>query len=285
VKVITAGKAGFCFGVKRAIQIAFDTAKADPTGVFTLGPIIHNPQVVEKLKLEGVGVLDVMDNFDDVRVVIVRSHGVSPFVHEEIKNKGCKVIDATCPFVKKAQGYARGLHKEGYQVLIVGEEAHPEVQGILGYAGGDALVVGKDVHLDNFSIKPKIGIIAQTTQSFGNLQRVVNAALPRVAELKVYNTTCNATRKRQLETARLAGQVNLMFVVGGKNSANTKRLKTICVEKGVHVYHVETAEEIKPEWLEGIETVGITGGASTPDWIIQQVENRLKEVSQTINND
>ncbi len=279
MKIITAGKAGFCFGVKRAIQIAFDTAKADPTGVFTLGPIIHNPQVVEKLKGEGVGVLDSLENFNGVRVVIVRSHGISPSVYAELNSKGITIIDATCPFVKKAQGYARSLHKDGYQVIIVGEEAHPEVQGILGYAGEGTLVVGKDAQLDHFSIKPKIGIIAQTTQSFGNLQRVVNAALPGVAELKVYNTTCNATRKRQLETGGLAGQVNLMFVVGGKNSANTKRLKTICEEKGVHVYHVETGEEIEPEWLEGIETVGITGGASTPDWIIQQVERRLKEVS------
>ena len=279
MNIMTAGKAGFCFGVKRAIQIAFDTAKADPTGVFTLGPIIHNPQVVEKLKREGVGVLDSLENFDGVRVVIVRSHGISPAVYEELNSKNITIIDATCPFVKKAQGYAWSLNEEGYQVVIVGEEAHPEVQGILGYAGGNAVVLDKDAQIDHFSIKPKIGIIAQTTQSFGNLQWVVNALLPRVAELKVYNTTCNATRKRQLEAVELAGHVNLMFVVGGKNSANTKRLKTICEEKGVHVYHVETAEEIKPEWLEGIETVGVTGGASTPDWIIQQVERRLQEVS------
>lgn len=280
MKIIISEGAGFCFGVKRAIQTAFETAKNNPDGVYTLGPLIHNPQVVEKLGSEGVEVLDSLDDNNDARVVIIRSHGVSPDVYEEMSSKGLKIVDSTCPFVKKAQAYASSLHNEGYQVLIVGERAHPEVQGLCGYAGDDVIVVGKDDDVDQFPIKRKVGIIVQTTQSFSNLRSVIDAVLPKVAELKVHNTICKATRQRQIATTRLAAKVDLMLVVGGKNSANTKRLRVLCEEKEVKAYHVETADEIDRAWFKGVETVGVTAGASTPDWIIAQVVERLKEFKQ-----
>ena len=276
MKIIISEGAGFCFGVKRAIQTAFDTAKGNPEGVYTLGPLIHNPQVVEKLSSEGVEVLESIGNGDDARVVIIRSHGVSPEVYDEMSSEGLKVVDATCPFVKKAQAYASSLHKDGYQVLIVGERTHPEVQGLCGYAGDDVIVVGREDDVDQFPIKRKVGIIVQTTQSFSNLRSVIDAVLPKVAELKVHNTICKATRQRQIATTRLAAEVDLMLVVGGKNSANTKRLRVLCEEKDVRAYHVETADEIDPAWFDGVETVGVTAGASTPDWIIGQVVERLK---------
>ncbi|MBI5142076.1 MAG: 4-hydroxy-3-methylbut-2-enyl diphosphate reductase [Nitrospirae bacterium] len=277
MKVIVSEGAGFCFGVKRAIQLAFDTAKSGAGPVHTLGPIIHNPQVVERLAGEGVTVIDSVGGAEDGGILIIRSHGVGPSVYREIENRGLRMIDATCPFVKTAQEHARKLSEAGYQVIIVGEESHPEVRGILGYAGADAFVIGREDGIEQFSIKRKVGIIAQTTQSFENLSRVVLAVLPRVSELKVHNTICNATRQRQAEAIGLAERVDLMLVVGGKNSANTQRLKTLCEEKGVRVYHVETSDEIDDSWLEGARTVGVTGGASTPDWIISDVKKRLQE--------
>jgi len=278
MKIIISEGSGFCFGVKRAIQAAFDTADREKSGVFTLGPIIHNPQVVSRLEGLGVRVLDNADATDDVRVLIIRSHGVGPDVYESVSGRGIRVIDATCPFVKTAQSHAETLSREGYQVIIVGDRAHPEVQGILGYAGQDAVVFGKDDHADRFSIKRKVGIISQTTQSFNTLQRVIEEVLPLAGELRIFNTICNATRKRQYETGKLAESVDVMVVVGGKNSANTRRLQNLCEAQGVSAYHIETAQELQPEWFNDAQTVGITGGASTPDWIIQEVAEHLREL-------
>jgi len=278
LKIIISEGAGFCFGVKRAIHTAFQTAREYPGEVYTLGPIIHNPQVVDKLRSEGVGVLDSPSGDVNGNVVIIRSHGVAPDVYREMEARGVKLVDSTCPFVKKAQDHARRLREEGFQVMIVGEADHPEVQGLCGYAGEDVVVAGRAEDVDSFELKRKVGIIVQTTQSFSNLQRVVHVVLPRVAELKIHNTICRATRQRQAATTRLAEQVDLMLVVGGKNSANTKRLRTLCEERSVRVVHVETADEIDPLWFDGLETVGVTGGASTPDWIIREVEDRLKRL-------
>ena len=278
MKILISEGSGFCFRVKRAIQAAFDTAQKETSGVFTLGPIIHNPQVVARLEERGVKVLENPEDRDDVRVLIIRSHGVGPDVYKSASGGGITVVDATCPFVKTAQSHAETLTQEGYQVVIVGDRSHPEVRGILGYAGPDAIVFGKDDDAARFSIKRKVGIISQTTQSFKMLQRVIAEVLPHAGEVRIFNTICNATRKRQHETGKLAESVDVMLVVGGKNSANTKRLQSLCEAKGVPTYHIETSRELRPEWFKGAETVGITGGASTPDWIIQEVAERLREL-------
>ncbi len=276
MNVRVARTAGFCFGVKRAIQKAFETAGGQGK-VFSLGPLIHNPQAVERLRNRGVRVIGEPAEAEAGSVVIVRSHGVSPDVERRLSEKGVTIVDATCPFVKKAQNHAVRLRENGYQVVIVGERDHPEVMGIRGYAGEDALVIGPDDNPELLGFRGKVGIIAQTTQSLTVLQNVVSAAVAQASTVKVHNTICDATRQRQRESIALAGDVDVMLVVGGKNSANTKRLKTLCEEKGVRAFHVETADEIDTAWFNPTDrTVGITAGASTPEWIIEDVRRRME---------
>jgi 4-hydroxy-3-methylbut-2-enyl diphosphate reductase len=274
IKVVTAKRAGFCFGVKRAVDIAFDAAKKS-RHVFTLGPIIHNPQVIDKLKTEGVIPIQSIDN-RNIKTLIIRTHGVSKDISARLGEKIYEVIDATCPFVKKAQHHAGLLREEGYQVLIIGDKEHPEVMGLMSYAGPDAIVINKDEHLPK--LKSRVGIVVQTTQPVSVLRRVVDEAIEQVKELKVFNTICNSTALRLKETKRLAKDADAVIVVGGKNSANTTQLAKFCVSMSVPTYHIETAKEIKEEWFAGVSNVGITAGASTPDWIIEEVANRIRDI-------
>lgn len=281
MKVITVANAGFCFGVKRAINIAFQSAKETKDGVYTLGPIIHNPQVVDKLVYEGVRPVDDLAG-KDIGKLIIRSHGVPTNVLKEASEKGIEVIDATCPFVKNAQKYAHLLSKEGYQVIIVGDRDHPEVKSILSYAGEGAVVVNKASSIDEIPLGGKVGVIAQTTQRHSIFQEVVLKCLGKAKEVKVYDTICNSTTKRQDETKKLAGEVDLILVVGGKCSANTTQLANICRQMGTKTFHIEVPEEIEKSWFYGVEKVGITAGASTPDWIIDNVIERINEIDKKL---
>lgn len=269
---MSAKRAGFCFGVKRAVEMAFQAAGEGR--VFTLGPIIHNPQVIDKLRARGV---EPTDSIDDSRIgtLIIRTHGIPKETSEELSRKSYRVIDATCPFVKKAQQYAKLLRGGGYQVVILGDRAHPEVMGLLSYAGRDAVVVNGETPIPR--LKAKVGVVVQTTQPVNLLRHFVSEAVRQVKELKVFNTICNSTALRLLETEKMAKKVDVMFVVGGKNSANTTQLATLCASLGIPTHHIETASEIRLDWLKGVQTVGITAGASTPDWIIQDVEHRIRE--------
>jgi small subunit ribosomal protein S1 len=274
MKVMLADKAGFCFGVKRAINTAFEAA---PKGnVYCLGPLIHNPQEVERLRQAGVRTVEDLSSLHPGDHLIIRSHGVPPQVLAQARNKGLTIIDLTCPFVGKAQRDAEALYKEGYQVVVVGEKKHPEVQSILGYAGGNSLVLETVEDVADTKFQPRLGIVAQTTQSYGNFSEIVLKLLSLSKELKVFNTICNSTKERQDSARVLAGQVDVMLVVGGRNSANTGRLVSVCRQTGKPTYHIEVADEIRPEWLEGVARVGVTAGASTPDWVLENVLNKLK---------
>ena len=274
MKIILAKSAGFCFGVKRATSMAFDSA-ASHERICSLGPIIHSPQLVKKLEEEGVSVVGQVEDIKD-GAVIIRSHGITSDEMADIATKGLEVIDATCPFVKKAQDHAAMLSSEGYVVVLVGEEEHPEVQGIVSYAVGvDVYVVPDQAKAEGIPRSKKIGVVAQTTQPFENLRQVVDVCLRKSKELRVFNTICDATSVRQSEARDIARQVDLMLVVGGFNSANTNRLAQLCMEIQPRTYHVETADEIDSSWFEGVQTVGITAGASTPQWIIDEVVDRL----------
>lgn len=291
LEIILADHAGFCFGVKRAIELAISLAEDQKKPLYTLGPIIHNPQVVHRLEDLGVGTVDSVDEVRD-GAVIIRSHGVPPSVIEEIQAKGFEVIDATCPFVKRAQDYARQLVEEGYQVVVCGDADHPEVIGIVGSANGDVLVA-KDVgELAQYKLRPKVGVVAQTTLSIQQYKEVISHLLDRAKELKVYNTICTTTEEKQKAAADLALQVDLMLVIGGRNSANTTRLAEICRSVGTPTHHIETADELKKEWLKGVQRVGVTAGASTPNWIIKEVLRVMNEfnddkqvVAEEINQD
>ncbi len=280
MNILLAKSAGFCFGVKRATNMAFEATK-HYRGMYSLGPIIHSPQLVKKLEEEGVKVMQRVEDIPAGAAVIVRSHGARAEELERIRARNLTVVDATCPFVKKAQDHAAKLSLEGYVLVVVGEEEHPEVQGIISYARqGAVFVVADRAQAEAIPPKGKIAIVAQTTQSFENLSQVVEVCLGKSQETRVFNTICDATSVRQDEARRLAEQSDLVLVIGGLNSANTTRLAQICQEIQRRTYHVETGGQIQPEWFQGVETVGVTAGASTPRWIIDEVISSVKRLEK-----
>jgi 4-hydroxy-3-methylbut-2-enyl diphosphate reductase len=273
--ILIVKSAGFCFGVKRAIDIAFAMAGRKRQGIYTFGPIIHNPQVIEKLGEKGI--LPTEDvHRQDIRAMIIRTHGIPLNLMEEASKEGYEIVDATCPFVKKAQHYAKLLSEEDYQVIILGDRDHPEVKGLVSYAGGDVFVVGDNEKLP--VLKRSVGIVVQTTQPVESLKKLMCRIMEESREMKVYNTICNSTAQRLAETKEMAGKVDIMVVVGGKNSANTTQLANLCASIPVKTYHIETADELDSDWFKGIRKVGITAGASTPDWIIYGVKERIKDI-------
>ncbi|MEW6214033.1 MAG: 4-hydroxy-3-methylbut-2-enyl diphosphate reductase [Nitrospirota bacterium] len=276
MKIIVAKRAGFCFGVKRAIDMAFQVAKEKRKKVYTIGPIIHNPQVVEMLKKKGIFPIDNIKTKKDIKALIIRTHGIPLQLSKEISSLGCEIIDATCPFVKKAQYYAKLLKKENYQVIILGEKDHPEVKGLMSYASDDVIVVDEKTPLPR--LKSKVGIVVQTTQPLEALKKVLSDVTEHAKEIKVYNTICNSTALRLKETEEMAHKVDVMIVVGGKNSANTTQLARLCKSLSVPTYHIETSSEIKREWVKGAKKIGITAGASTPKWIIKEVEEKIRDI-------
>ncbi|MCK8817696.1 bifunctional 4-hydroxy-3-methylbut-2-enyl diphosphate reductase/30S ribosomal protein S1 [Natroniella sulfidigena] len=277
MEIYLAEHAGFCFGVDRAMNLALKTGEDKDCEVFTLGPLIHNPQAVERLEESGVEVRAELENISN-GAVIIRSHGVPPKILDQAAERDLELINATCPFVKRAQEKAKELKEEGYQVVISGDKEHPEVVGILGFADNEAIVVEDESDFDKLADEQKVGIIAQTTQSLENLQKLSNYLLTEVSELKVYNTICTTTGQRQNEAAELSKKVELMLVIGGHNSANTNRLAEICRESGVKTYHIEAVDDLQTNWFKNIKKVGITAGASTPNWIIKEVVRRMEEI-------
>ncbi|MDT8419595.1 MAG: 4-hydroxy-3-methylbut-2-enyl diphosphate reductase [Desulfuromonadales bacterium] len=276
MEIILAKSAGFCFGVKRATQMAFDAAHQHKQ-IASLGPLIHSPQMVEKLEQEGISVCRQVADIPGGAVVI-RSHGVTARELSEIEQSGLEVVDATCPFVKKAQDYAEQLSREGYLLVLVGEEDHPEVQGIVSYAKGAVRIVGSPEQAQQLPRLKKIGVVAQTTQSLENFTEIVSICLAKTKELKVFNTICDATSVRQEEARRIAAGVDLMLVIGGFNSANTSRLATLCREQQPDTHHIETSDQLEAEWFAGKERIGVTAGASTPRWIIEEVLEKIEKI-------
>lgn len=276
--ILLADEAGFCFGVKRAVEKALKAAEAATADspVYTLGPIIHNPQVVSKLEEMGVMVANSLSDIEK-GTVIIRSHGVPPKIIDEAQRKGLKVIDTTCPFVKKAQKYAKRLIDEGYQTIIYGDREHPEVEGILGAADGNAIIVSNLEELGKIELKSKIGFVAQTTSSPLSYKELIASVIEDVKILKVYNTICNTTENHQQSAVALAEKVDVMFVIGGLNSANTKGLVDICRRTRTPTYHIETAADIDKQWLKDKKKIGITAGASTPEWLIKEVIEVMSE--------
>lgn len=277
MKVIVAEHAGVCYGVERALRLAAEAAAASPS-VHTLGPLIHNPQAVERLRRQGVGIAQALDEVREGTLVI-RSHGVDPAVISEARERGLEVVDATCPFVSTAQRHAAELKEQGYAVVIVGEADHPEVEGIVAHAGGDAIVVEEASSLPERLPSRRVGVVVQTTQTAERLEEVVVALLAKANELRVFNTICSATAKRQKAARELARTVDVVVVVGGHNSGNTTRLAEICREENDRVYHIETPAELDPAWFAGADSVGVTAGASTPSDQIQQVVEAIERMT------
>ncbi len=272
-----AKSAGFCFGVKRAIDMALDAVKKYPKDLYTLGPLIHNPQAVEFLEELGVKARDRIEHIPG-GTVIFRSHGVSLKDLKKAREKRLRIIDATCPIVKRAQLDAKYLHQHGYALLIVGEAQHPEVEAIRSYIQEGVDVVEGVKAVQRLGPWGKLGIIAQTTQSFSLFKEVVAVCLEKAKELKVFNTICHATTIRQMEAVEIARKVDCVIVIGGYNSGNTQRAAAICWDIQPYTYPIETAEELHPRWLAKRERIGVTAGASTPSWIIKEVERKVRHL-------
>jgi 4-hydroxy-3-methylbut-2-enyl diphosphate reductase len=276
MQVKLAKKVGFCFGVKRAIEMAEDVL-SDEKRAYSLGSIIHNKQVVDALAKRG---LKVIDDINKARsgCLVVSSHGISPKKCEEIKKRSLKLVDTTCPFVRNAQEMAARLSREGCKVMIVGDANHPEVKALVDFAGKGACVVKDASGVKALKIKKhdKVGILSQTTQAMDNFLPVIKAVIEASpASLRVINTICKDAEERQASAAALARQVNLMLVVGGKSSANTRRLFEVCKSIIDGSYLVETEKDIKGVWFNGVGSVGVTSGASTPDWVVEKVVKRV----------
>ncbi len=277
VKLYTTVSAGFCFGVKRAVDIAIKTAKRQ-NALFTLGPLIHNPQEVRRLEEIGI---KAVENINDISsgTLVYRSHGVTREEADTARTKSFNIIDATCPFVTRSQRLVKTLTRKGYHVVIVGDEGHPEVKSLLSYALPHQVTVVKTPEgLPHFGNVKKLAILAQTTQSMENFKKVIAVLADNAYELAVYNTICDATKIRQEESAMLAKMVDVVLVVGGFNSSNTNKLANICKAINPKTYHIEHKDQITREMLMDAKKVGITAGASTPIWLIKETLKRLKEI-------
>jgi 4-hydroxy-3-methylbut-2-enyl diphosphate reductase len=288
MKIVRSRYAGACYGVERALTLvnkaasedagAGETAGTSNTSVYTLGPLIHNPQVVSELRARGVEQADTVDEVE-AGVLVIRSHGVAPAVIKQAQRKELRVVDATCPHVSKAHEAARQLREQGYLVVVVGELGHPEVEGIRAYAGDDAIVVQEPSDLPENLMSDHIGVVVQTTQAMDALEAIVGALQKRGVTPTVRNTICFATRQRQEAATELAAVVDVMLVVGGRNSGNTTRLAKLCAAVCPRTYHIESAAELDATWFAGTETIGITAGASTPENQIIAVEQALRQLS------
>ena len=276
-RIVIANEAGACFGVERALEMVRSKAGSSEVPVHTLGPLIHNPVVVGELNNSGVTVVDSPEQAARGDVLFLRTHGVPPQVEARAHAAGLEVVDATCPFVKKVHVVVEKLQKEGYSVIVVGEAGHPEVEGTLGHAPG-AAVVGTAAEARSVSVGRKVGLVVQTTLAETTLQEVVAVLVGRCDELRVINTICDATSKRQNAAAELARAADVMVVIGGRNSANTTHLAQICSAACKRTHHIELVEELKATWFEGADLVGITAGASTPAAHIDAVRDRVEDL-------
>lgn len=277
-EIVVARFAGYCYGVERALRLTEEALARAEEPVATLGPVIHNPTVVADLETRGAHVVDDVDEAQR-GTLVVRTHGVAPEVLERARRRGLRVVDATCPFVTAGQRKARALREAGFTVVILGERDHPEVVGLQGHAGGEALVVEDAAEVRREAVAGRrVGVVVQTTQSHEALARLAAALAPLARELLVHNTVCDATAKRQRAACELAAQVDVVVVVGGRNSANTMRLARLCRGVQARTHHVERAAEVRPEWLGGARRVGVTAGASTPDAEIEATVARLVEL-------
>jgi 4-hydroxy-3-methylbut-2-en-1-yl diphosphate reductase len=265
VEIVVAPYAGYCYGVERALHIAERAGAELEPPLYTLGPLIHNPAVVDRLARQGIAVVDDVEQVKK-GTVVVRTHGVPPQVAQRAHDRGLRVIDATCPFVGAAHRKAETLREQGYLPLILGERDHPEVVGLSAYAGRRAVVVEDPARIPLRSVRNKrVGVVVQTTQTRANLEQLVARVAPVARETLVFNTICDATEKRQAAAQRLARRVDVMIVVGGRNSANTTRLASLCNDIQSRTYHIERADELQGGWFAGARRIGVAAGASTPE--------------------
>jgi len=278
MQVKMATSRGFCFGVEDAIEIAEAAVAEHGAGsVVALGPVIHNKQVVSKLEEAGLNQSGDLETIDPSDVVLIRSHGASPETMQRAKDRGLEIVDATCVLVKRAQNVVKQLHEEGYHVVMIGDPEHPEVKGVIGYAPNVTVVDrGSDLE-EALPYKERLGIVAQTTHSPEHVAGMIAEILKRpYREVKIVNTLCLEVTRRQEAAIALCQEVEVMFVLGGLHSANTREMARLCTEAGTDTYHIETWEQFEPSMVAGKKVAGVTAGASTPEWVIAEFVGNLE---------
>ncbi len=281
MEVIVAKTAGFCFGVKRAVESVYRQIEANEgRPIYTYGPIIHNEEVVKDLEKKGVQVLNTEEELAALKegVVIIRSHGVGKHIYDILNKPGIAVVDATCPFVKKIHRIVQEENAKGRRVIIIGNEHHPEVEGIKGWGDDRTMIVESETQIDELSLlsDEKVSIVSQTTFNYKKFQDLVEKILKKGYDSSVLNTICNATQERQSEAREIASKVEAMIVIGGKSSSNTQKLYDICRRECEHTYYIQTFDDLDPESVSSVRSVGITAGASTPKNIIEEVHTKCQ---------
>lgn len=275
MKIELADSYGFCFGVKRAIRIAENTKDSA-----TYGELIHNAEEIKRLKEHfNVKTLNTMQDLENENSIIIRTHGITKKDLDTFKSQNKKIIDATCPFVSKPQNIVEKMSKEGYDIVIFGDKNHPEVKGIMSYALKNVFVILSTDELIDKKISNKVAVVSQTTKKVEEFAKIVSYLITRSKEVRIFNTICNATLENQKAVEKLAKKADVMIIIGGKNSSNTKQLYLISKQICSDSYHIENESELKKEWFKGKNLCGISAGASTPDWIIKNVSNKIKELS------
>ena len=280
MEVIVAKTAGFCFGVERAVNQVYDQIKHGSGPIYTLGPIIHNEGVVRDLEEKGVKVLNSENEISALTegTVIIRSHGVGKHIYDMLKAQGVQIVDATCPFVKKIHRIVQEQNLQGRRVIIIGDETHPEVEGIKGWGDARTMVVKNEEQMEKLPsfTGEKLCIVSQTTFNYNKFKDLVEKFEKKGYDILVLNTICNATQERQVEARRIASQVDAMIVIGGKNSSNTRKLYEICQKECKDTYYIQTLDDLNPESVNSVRSVGITAGASTPKKIIEEVHTNVR---------
>ncbi len=283
MEVLLANEYGFCFGVERAVEMVEDALEGGGP-VRTLGPLIHNTQEMQRLECEGVSTVQDPAEVSKDEIAVIRAHGVTPLVQLQLEARAAQVVDATCPFVTRVQRLAERAAKQGRHVVVAGNPDHPEMIGVVGYAPNNTFVVSEAGEVEKLPLLHAPLVVSQTTLKLKTFLEVAEAVRAKAdADPEIVNTICSATRDRQDAARGLAGLVDVFYIIGGKHSSNSIKLLAVCQEQCAHSFLIETQDEIDPEDLKGVKRVGVTAGASTPNWLIDQVVTRLREIGNRTN--
>ncbi|WP_370801894.1 4-hydroxy-3-methylbut-2-enyl diphosphate reductase [Eubacterium ventriosum] len=281
MEITVAKSAGFCFGVQRAVDSVYKELEENSGKIYTFGPIIHNEQVVEDLNKKGIEVIDTVEQLKEIKegTVVIRSHGVAKEIYDILEQQKLKMVDATCPFVKKIHNIVLDESNNGKTIIIIGNDNHPEVEGIKGWVNGEVIVINKEEQIEKLSLpeQTKACIVSQTTFNHNNFKYLVEIIRKKGYDITVVNTICNATHVRQVEAQKISSKVDGMIVIGGKNSSNTQKLYDICRNECENTFYVQTVKDLNLHELKSLKSIGITAGASTPKNIIEEVRTECQK--------
>lgn len=281
MEITVAKSAGFCFGVQRAVDSVYKELEENSGKIYTFGPIIHNEQVVEDLNKRGIEVIDTVEQLKKIKegTVVIRSHGVAKEIYDILEQQKLKMVDATCPFVKKIHNIVLDESNNGKTIIIIGNDNHPEVEGIKGWVNGEVIVINKEEQIEKLSLpeQTKVCIVSQTTFNHNKFKYLVEIIRKKGYDITVVNTICNATHVRQVEAQKISSKVDGMIVIGGKNSSNTQKLYDICRNECENTFYIQTVKDLNLHELKSLKSIGITAGASTPKNIIEEVRTECQK--------